>query len=173
MTSRVEMALPSLPHGAARSSMRRAAVHAAGLSITGIALTVALAGCSFLATPPKPTVQNLSGKWVNGAASIDLSKNGTFTMTDVPDYTSFLTSQDWRKGDKPTHNQTGIWTIESDAVGITANGDGDKLFFANDGSERILEFGLQLGSDDPRCFEFVKVGSHHKPLRPKNCYIQP
>lgn len=142
----------------------------------GLVITVAmgLSSCTAFASPPSPTAQNIAGVWVNRSARIDLKADGTFTMTDVPRYTDFTTDQNWRNGDKPTRDGVAEWSIESDAVRLMVkNGNGEKLFFDSAGGERVLAFGLQLGSDDPRCFQFVKAGSTTDPLRPDDCFIRP
>lgn len=141
------------------------------LLLVAVAMASAMSSCSAFEQPPPPTTANISGTWVNGSARIQLNRNGTFAMFNVPAYTYF--GENWRDGDAPTRGADGQWSIEPDAVILQISTRDQKLFFDNNGPERLLEFALQAGSDDPRCFQFVKEGSKEVPLRPKDCFLRP
>lgn len=132
-----------------------------------LAVAALLAGCS--AEPP--TRDELVGTWVHGDTRLTLSDDGTFTLTDAPDYTLFTSDVTWRTTDGSTRDASGDWSIEPDAVRLSdaVLGNGEKLFFGESGE---LLFGLEMGSSLPRCFELVRADSGVTPRGPQDCTMR-
>jgi hypothetical protein len=134
-----------------------------------LGLAAALAGCA--AEPPSES--ELAGTWVHGDTVLEFADDGTFTLTDAPDYTLFTVSESWRESDEATRDGFGEWSLEADAVRLmneVGSGYGEKLFY---GSEGVLFFGLDMGSDSPRCFELVREDSNVTPKGPEDCFLRP
>jgi hypothetical protein len=140
-----------------------------GLGFVLVGLTVALAGC---AVQP-PTEAEMVGTWVHGDTVLVLSEDGTFTLTDAPDYTLFTETDPWWESDGATRDGYGDWSLEADAVRLdneVGSGYGEKLFY---GSEGVLVFGLEMGSSLPRCYELVREDSDLIPKGPEDCFLSP
>jgi hypothetical protein len=140
------------------------------LAVVMLSLAVALTGCSV----QPPTKAELVGTWVHGDTVLVLLEDGTFTLTDAPDYTLFTVSESWRESAGETRDGFGEWSVEPDAVRLDNQAGseyyGEKLFF---GSEGVLLFGLDMGSDLPRCFELVRKDSDLLPKGPEDCFLSP
>ena len=132
-----------------------------------VVLGAVLAGCSPVERTA-PTTEDLVGVWVNGDTQLVLAEDGTFTLSDAPASTQVGLGDQWRDGASPVWGETGEWNLESDAVRIR----GPKLYYEYRDSELILEFGLDLGSDNPRCFQLVREGSSLEALGPEECSIR-
>jgi hypothetical protein len=134
---------------------------------------VSAGGAGYATASTKPA--DVTGVWVNNNATLNLKADGTFVLTDVPEYTSFISTRSWKSGDLPTRSDAGQWSVESDVVRLDSQegGGADKIYYGGQGSELTLEYGLDLGSNDPRCFEFVRKDSHLTARRPDRCFIQP
>jgi hypothetical protein len=82
------------------------------LAVVILALGVGLTGCSV----EPPTEAELVGTWVHGDTVLALLEDGTFTLTDAPDYTLFTVSESWRDSAGETRDAFGEWSVEPDAV---------------------------------------------------------
>jgi hypothetical protein len=141
----------------------------ARFAVVLLGLALALTGC---AVEP-PSESELVGTWVHGDTVLEFAADGTFTLTDAPDYTLFAASESWRDSEGATRDGFGDWSLETDAVRLNNRVDpgyGEKLFY---GSEGVLYFGLDMGSGSPRCFELVKDESDLVPRGPDDCFLSP
>jgi hypothetical protein len=141
----------------------------AGLGLVMLGLAVALTSC---ATEP-PTEAELVGTWIHGDTVLVFAEDGTFTLSDAPDYTLFTVSESWRESEGATRDGFGEWSLEPDAVRLMNRADsgyGEKLFY---GQEGVLYFGLDMGSASPRCFELVRDESELIPKGPDDCLLNP
>ena len=128
---------------------------------------LSLSACASI-QPSPPTMQDVSGTWRNGDTVLVLNADGTYTLADAPAYTAVGEGNRWANGADPTRDETGSWSVEPDAVRLA----GDKLYFEYSGSELLIEWGLDLGSDDPRCYQLVRQASSLVPLGPEDCHIR-
>ena len=126
-----------------------------------------LAACVPVAHPTR-TRDTLDGTWVNGETVLVLNADATFTLVGAPVYTAVGEGEKWPNGADPTRDESGDWGVEPDAVRLI----GEKLYFNHSGSELVLEWGLDLGSDDPRCYQLVREASSLIPLGPEDCHIR-
>ena len=138
------------------------------LSLQVAVLSALLVGC-FPTARPAPTGEDVVGTWANGDTQLVIAANGTFTLTNAPFYAQVGKGDKWGEGPSPVWDDSGPWGLESDSVRI----NGQKLFYDYVDSELILEFGLDLGSADPRCFRLVREGSGLDALGPEDCFIRP
>ena len=116
-------------------------------SALGILAVVATLVACAPPNPLAPSTQDLIGTWVNGSTRLVLEADATFSLVGAPSYTAVGQGDTWMAGDGATRDETGEWSIEPDGVRL----DGEKLYFGEVESESTLEWGLDLGSDDPRC----------------------
>lgn len=138
-------------------------------ALLSFGLLAAMTGC----VREPATEADLVGSWINGETVLALSADGTFTLNNAPSYTLFTISDTWAGGNTTTRDGFGDWSIEADAVRLsnqTPPGYGEKIYV---GSSNVLYFGLDLGSDSPRCFELVKEGSRATPKGPEDCFLRP
>lgn len=149
--------------------MTRPGAVRAGLGFLTMGLALTLTGCTVV----RPTESELVGTWVHGDTVLEFADDGTFTLTDAPAYTLFTVSESWRESDGATRDGLGEWSLEPDAVRLMNRADsgyGEKLFY---GPEGVLFFGLDMGSDSPRCFELVREESDLIPKGPDDCLLNP
>lgn len=130
------------------------------------ALCGTLTACAPLNQSP-PTEEELVGRWTNGDTVLVLDADMNYTLVGAPAYTAVGEGQNWPQGVGVTRDLTGAWSVEDDAVRLL----GEKLFFDYSGSELMLEWGLDLGSEDPRCYQLVREASTLTPLGPGDCHI--
>jgi hypothetical protein len=114
-----------------------------------------------------PKADELVDTWVNGDTRLVLSSDRTFTLTDAPAYVHGGEGVNWQTGTRPTWNDAGDWKLEGPHLRIRAL----QLDLDFVGSELVLEFPINLGSDDPRCLQLVRAESSLKPLLPQDCHI--
>jgi hypothetical protein len=130
------------------------------------AVCLMLGGCVPTARPA-PTAEQFFGTWVHGDTVLVLKEDQTFTLTDAPLYTGVL-QEPWTDGTTITRDKQGSWALELDAVRL----GNEKLFFDYESSEIVLSWGLELGSDDPRCFELARENSTRTPRGPEQCFLR-
>ena len=123
-------------------------------------LVLVLAGC-VSAAPVQPSTATFVGTYRHGDTTLVLGKDGTFTLSDAPSYTGFTDTD-------------GVWDLSPDRVNLTSyeSQSIESVFFdAADG--RVLYFGLDLGTDNPRCFQLARKGSGISPLGRDQCELRP
>jgi hypothetical protein len=132
------------------------------------------AGCTglFAVYPNAEEPADLPGTWVHGSGQLVLEANGTFEMTDMPKRITDGHSRGSKSTD--TVSCAGTWTLSKETQSIyllaTAGGcRGGQLLAAARGGEMTVAFGIDGGSDDPRCFELVRSGSDLEPRDTDEC----
>lgn len=134
-----------------------------------VTAVLCLPACS-ISPNPAPTSEDLIGAWVNGKTLLVVHSDGTFDLENAPAYGRVGQTEQWRdRAADLTWNETGEWNIEFDAIRIS----GQKFYYQYIASELTLEIGLDMGSDDPRCFELVRKDSSLTARGPEDCFIRP
>jgi hypothetical protein len=126
-----------------------------------------LIGCTTVERP-EPTVEDLAGRWVNGETVLILNADSSFSLTGAPAYTAVGETSAWKNNDLPSREKSGEWTIALNFVSLR----GEVLSINYVGSEIVLLWGLDLGSDSPRCYELVREESSLVPRGPETCFLR-
>lgn len=140
--------------------------------------TIGLAGC--VPAPVERNAADFVGTWLNGDTTLILSADGTFTLTDAPEYTLFTSDASWRDDDGTTRDGCGEWNVTELSLRLDNTCDGgyagEQLFYEEQlltARTDVIYFGLDLGSEYPMCFELVREGSDREADGPSDCGIRP
>lgn len=137
------------------------------IGAAGLFMVTALPACSFFTPVAEPTFSELTGVWGNGETRLTLKNDDTFTLEDAPTYTDLFRDEDWQSWTSETYDSAGEWKIVPDTVWL----QGRKVYIVESSGESVLEFGIDLGGGDPRCFQLVREGSDIVPKGPENCFV--
>ncbi|WP_247629279.1 hypothetical protein [Microbacterium croceum] len=154
--------------------MRRSSPRSSALAaLIGLLVASTLTGCAgfFDVYPNAEEPADLVGTWEHGDGRLALHEDGTFEMTDMPEWVT--TGDSSLSESDATVACSGTWELSVETQNfwlVSADtGCGGGGFATGRSGEMTIAFGIDSGSGDPRCWELVREGSELAPRGYDEC----